>query len=128
MVKDIIDRYDVDGIHIDDYFYPYPANGKKFQADDASYRKFGNGMNRNDWRRNNVDLLIEQLHTTIKSEKPWVRFGVSPFGIWRNKSTDSRGVTATVFRIMTTFMPMYFFGRRMVGLIILRRSFTGLST
>lgn len=91
VVKDIIDRYDVDGIHIDDYFYPYPANGKKFQADDASYRKFGNGMNRNDWRRNNVDLLIEQLHTTIKSEKPWVRFGVSPFGIWRNKSTDSRG-------------------------------------
>ena len=91
VVTVMIDRYDVEGIHIDDYFYPYPANGKKFQADDASYRKFGNGMNRNDWRRNNVDLLIEQLHTTIKSEKPGVRFGVSPFGIWRNKSTDSRG-------------------------------------
>lgn len=91
IVKDIVARYDVDGIHIDDYFYPYPANGKKFQADDESYRKFGNGMNRQDWRRNNVDLLIEQLYTTIKSEKPWVRFGVSPFGIWRNKSSDSRG-------------------------------------
>lgn len=91
VVRDIVDRYDVDGIHIDDYFYPYPANGKKFEADDASYRKFGNGMDRKDWRRNNVDLLIEQLYTTIKSEKPWVRFGVSPFGIWRNKSSDSRG-------------------------------------
>lgn len=91
IVKDIVSRYDVDGIHIDDYFYPYPANGKKFQEDDESYRKFGNGMNRQDWRRNNVDLLIEQLYTTIKSEKPWVRFGVSPFGIWRNKSSDSRG-------------------------------------
>ncbi len=91
IVKDIVSRYEVDGIHIDDYFYPYPANGKKFQADDESYRKFGNGMNRNDWRRNNVDLLIEQLYTTIKSEKPWVRFGVSPFGIWRNKSSDNRG-------------------------------------
>lgn len=91
VVRDIVRRYDVDGIHIDDYFYPYPANGKKFEADDASYRKLGNGMNRKDWRRHNVDLLIEQLHTTIKSEKPWVRFGVSPFGIWRNKSTDPRG-------------------------------------
>ena len=91
IVEDIVKRYDVDGIHIDDYFYPYPANGKKFQNDDASYRKFGNGMNRNDWRRHNVDLLIEQLHRTIRREKPWVRFGVSPFGIWRNKSSDPRG-------------------------------------
>ncbi|MDE5712140.1 MAG: family 10 glycosylhydrolase [Muribaculaceae bacterium] len=91
IVDDIVSRYDIDGIHIDDYFYPYPANGKKFQGDDASYSKFGNGMNRNDWRRHNVDLLIEELHSTIKSRKPWVRFGVSPFGIWRNKTSDSRG-------------------------------------
>ncbi len=91
VVRDIVGRYDVDAIHIDDYFYPYPANGKKFNADDASYRKFGNGLERNQWRRNNVDLLIEQLYTTIKSEKPWVRFGVSPFGIWRNKKSDPRG-------------------------------------
>lgn len=91
VVKDIVSRYDVDAIHIDDYFYPYPANGKKFNADDASFWEFGNGMDRNAWRRHNVDLLIEQLYTTIKSEKPWVRFGVSPFGIWRNKSSDPRG-------------------------------------
>ena len=91
VVEDIVSRYDVDAIHIDDYFYPYPANGARFNADNTSYAKFGNGMNRNDWRRHNVDLLIEQLHSTIKDAKPWVRFGVSPFGIWRNKSSDPRG-------------------------------------
>lgn len=91
VVSDIVGRYDVDAIHIDDYFYPYPAGGKRFEGDSESYRKFGNGMDRNEWRRHNVDLLIEQLNATIKSEKPWVRFGVSPFGIWRNKSSDPRG-------------------------------------
>lgn len=91
VVKDIVSRYDVEAIHIDDYFYPYPANGKKFEADDASYGKFGNGMERKAWRRHNVDLLIEQLYSTIKNEKEWVRFGVSPFGIWRNKNSDPRG-------------------------------------
>ena len=90
-MKDIVSRYNVDAIHIDDYFYPYPANGKKFNSDDASYAKFGKGMERNAWRRHNVDLLIEQLHSTIKETKPWVRFGVSPFGIWRNKKSDPRG-------------------------------------
>lgn len=90
VVEDILNRYDVDGIHIDDYFYPYPEQGRKFN-DDISYSRFGNGMNRNDWRRNNVNLLIEQLHGTIKAAKPWVRFGVSPFGIWRNKKNDPRG-------------------------------------
>lgn len=90
VISDILDRYDVDAIHIDDYFYPYPAQGKAI-PDDKSYAKFGNGMNRGDWRRHNVDLLIEQMHNTIKDNKPWVRFGVSPFGIWRNKKTDPRG-------------------------------------
>lgn len=91
VVRDIVSRYDVDAIHIDDYFYPYPANGKRFEADNASYEKFGEGMERKAWRRKNVDLLIEQLHSIIKNEKDWVRFGVSPFGIWRNKKTDPRG-------------------------------------
>lgn len=95
IVGDILRRYDVDAIHIDDYFYPYPAAGKPFNADAASYARFGNGMNRNDWRRRNVDLLIEQLHATIKDIKPWVRFGVSPFGIWRNKRNDPRGSEST---------------------------------
>lgn len=91
VVEDIVGRYDVDAIHIDDYFYPYPVNGKKFEKDDASYKKFGEGMERNAWRRHNVDLLIEQLNATIKNKKDWVRFGVSPFGIWRNKKSDPRG-------------------------------------
>lgn len=92
IIEDIVSRYDVDAIHIDDYFYPYPASdGKKFNADDASYNKFGKGADRNDWRRDNVNKLIEQINHTIKSTKPWVRFGVSPFGIWRNKKSDPRG-------------------------------------
>ena len=91
VVEDIVSRYDVDAIHIDDYFYPYPKEGKRFDADGESYKKFGNGMEKNAWRRHNVDLLIEQLHSTIKGTKDWVRFGVSPFGIWRNKKNDPRG-------------------------------------
>lgn len=90
VVADIIHRYDVDGIHFDDYFYPYPVKGKKF-PDGKSYKKHGGGMTLNDWRRHNVDLLIKEIHTLIAAEKPWVRFGVSPFGIWRNKASDRRG-------------------------------------
>lgn len=90
VVADIIRRYDVDGIHFDDYFYPYPVKGKKF-PDGKSFKKYGSGMKLGDWRRHNVDLLIEEIHTLIAAEKPWVRFGVSPFGIWRNKASDLRG-------------------------------------
>ena len=90
VVADIVTRYDIDAIHFDDYFYPYPVKGTPF-PDDKSYRKFGKGMNRGDWRRHNVDLLIEQIHNTIASIKPWVRFGISPFGIWRNKTSDPDG-------------------------------------
>lgn len=94
VIDDITERYDVDAIHIDDYFYPYPAQGKPI-PDNASYLKFGLGKNLKDWRRHNVDLLIEQINKTIKERKPWVRFGVSPFGIWRNKRTDPRGSEST---------------------------------
>ncbi len=90
VVSDIITRYDVDGIHMDDYFYPYPVAKVNF-PDDKSYKKNGNGMSRGDWRRHNVDMLIEEIHDLIAAKKPWVRFGVSPFGIWRNKASDPRG-------------------------------------
>ncbi len=90
VVKDIITRYDVDAIHMDDYFYPYPVAGVDF-PDDYSYAAHGKGMDRGDWRRQNVDKLIEKLHVTIMENKPWVRFGISPFGIWRNKKSDPRG-------------------------------------
>ena len=90
VVRDIVRRYDVDGIHLDDYFYPYPVAGVKF-PDNKSYARYGKGMKLADWRRKNVDMLIEGLHKVITQEKPWVRFGVSPFGIWRNKRTDPEG-------------------------------------
>lgn len=90
IVVDIVNRYDIDGIHLDDYFYPYPVRGQAF-PDNASYRKFGKGKARDDWRRENVDLLIEQLHNAITDAKPWVRFGISPFGIWRNRKSDPDG-------------------------------------
>ena len=90
VVKDIITRYDVDAIHMDDYFYPYPVAKVDF-PDAKSYGVHGNGMKRDDWRRKNVDQLIEQLHKTIVENKPLVRLGISPFGIWRNKKSDPRG-------------------------------------
>lgn len=91
IVEDILNRYDVDGLHIDDYFYPYPVPGvaipddAQFQADRQNY------TNKGDWRRHQVDLLIEQLNETIHRVKPWVKFGVSPFGIYRNQKNDARG-------------------------------------
>lgn len=92
VIADILENYDVDGIHFDDYFYPYPdSQGRKFDGDAASYAKFGKGMNKADWRRSNVDRLIEEVHETIQDIKPWVRFGISPFGIHRNKKTDPSG-------------------------------------
>ncbi|MDE6121440.1 MAG: family 10 glycosylhydrolase, partial [Muribaculaceae bacterium] len=90
IVDDIITRYDVDGIHFDDYFYPYPVAKKEF-PDNESYALYGKGMKRDDWRRKNVDLLIEEIHSHISATRPWVRFGISPFGIWRNKTSDPRG-------------------------------------
>ena len=91
VVSDIVSRYDVDAIHMDDYFYPYPIKGKDF-PDDASFARFGGGFsNKGDWRRSNVNALIKKLHETIREIKPWVKFGVSPFGIYRNESSDPLG-------------------------------------
>jgi len=92
VVRDIVLRYNVDAIHMDDYFYPYPAAGIPF-PDDDSFRVYGMSKGykeeqRNDWRRENVNQLIRELKRTILLVKPWVRFGISPFGIYRNvKST-----------------------------------------
>ena len=87
VVRDIVTRYDVDGIHIDDYFYPYPVAGQQF--DDARfYESDRRGLSLGDWRRDNVNVFIKQLGQTIHETKPWVKFGVSPFGIYRNKRSD----------------------------------------
>lgn len=85
VVLDVVKRYDIDGVHIDDYFYPYPEGGKDF-PDAATYRRYsasGGKLSRDNWRRANVDSLVHALYTGIKSTKPWVKFGISPFGIWR---------------------------------------------
>ena len=85
VVRDIVTRYDVDGIHMDDYFYPYPVPGLKFR-DVASFSAYGVGFTSiADWRRNNVNTLVRELHQAIHETKPWVKFGISPFGIYRNK-------------------------------------------
>lgn len=91
IVRDIVTRYDVDAIHMDDYFYPYPNPGEKF-PDDISFAAYGRGFrNRDDWRRDNVNVLIKEIHETVRACKPWVKFGVSPFGIYRNKKNDPNG-------------------------------------
>lgn len=90
VVEDIVKQYDIDAIHFDDYFYPYRIPGKAFN-DQKSFARYGNGMTLEDWRRSNVDSVIRQLNATIKKVKPWCRFGISPFGVWRNKDRDSLG-------------------------------------
>jgi uncharacterized lipoprotein YddW (UPF0748 family) len=87
VVMDVVKRYDVDGIHFDDYFYPYPSyNGGDDFPDDRSWNSYvenGGTLSRGDWRRNAVNILIERLYKEIKAEKKHVKFGLSPFGIWR---------------------------------------------
>ncbi len=91
VLYDIVSRYDVDAIHIDDYFYPYPVAGLPI-PDEESFKRYGRGFKDiNDWRRDNVNLLIQMASETIKLCKPWVRFGVSPFGIYRNVANDPDG-------------------------------------
>ena len=91
VVADIVSRYDVDAIHMDDYFYPYPAKGMDF-PDDASFARYGGRFpTRADWRRSNVNILIQKIHETIRGLKPWVKFGISPFGIYRNEKNDPLG-------------------------------------
>lgn len=93
IVTDIVQNYDIDAIHFDDYFYPYKIREESFQ-DEQSFKAYGASFypkDRDAWRRNNVNLIISQLHNRIKAIKPWVQFGVSPFGVWRNGDKDPRG-------------------------------------
>ncbi|MEO9023055.1 MAG: family 10 glycosylhydrolase [Ginsengibacter sp.] len=90
VVRDVVKRYDVDAIHFDDYFYPYRIAGKEFN-DAVSFKKYGNGMDREDWRRSNVDSIIVHLSRAIKEENKYCQFGISPFGVWRNIDKDPEG-------------------------------------
>ncbi|MCZ2458275.1 MAG: family 10 glycosylhydrolase [Chitinophagales bacterium] len=90
VVGDIVNRYDIDAIHMDDYFYPYRISGLEF-PDSISYLRSGTKLNKDDWRRSNVDSIIRMISLVIKKEKPWVQFGISPFSVWRNKAQDPDG-------------------------------------
>jgi uncharacterized lipoprotein YddW (UPF0748 family) len=90
VVLDVVRRYDIDGVHIDDYFYPYKEKDRRGRVidfpDATSWRKYvrsGGHLSRDDWRRANVDSLIHEVYVRIKEAKPWVKFGISPFGVWR---------------------------------------------
>jgi uncharacterized lipoprotein YddW (UPF0748 family) len=89
VVGELVDNYDLDGIHIDDYFYPYPDKDIPF-PDSLTFKFYGQAFKDiGDWRRNNTDLLVEAMYERIKTTRPSVQFGVSPFGVWRNKSQDA---------------------------------------
>jgi len=93
VIMEVVREYDIDAIHFDDYFYPYPIRGRKY-PDLETFNKYGKGFYPNklgDWRRENINRFIEALHDSIKSFKPSVKLGVSPFGVWRNKSDDPNG-------------------------------------
>lgn len=91
VVQDIVSRYDVDGIHVDDYFYPYPIENTPF-PDSQSFMRYGQSFSSiEDWRRGNTDAFIQEVYQGIKKIKPWVVFGVSPFGVWRNQNKDPKG-------------------------------------
>jgi len=92
VIKDVVHRYDIDGIHFDDYFYPYQEKTNKDDKvyipfpDDVSWKKYqdaGGTLDRQDWRRDNVNKFVKDVGDAIKVEKPWVKFGISPFGIWQ---------------------------------------------
>ncbi len=87
VVMEIATKYDIDGVHFDDYFYPYPSAGLTLN-DSATYNRNSRGiLNRADWRRDNVNILVKTIADTLKAVKPWVKFGISPFGIWQNKTS-----------------------------------------
>ena len=91
VVMDIVRRYDVDGIHFDDYFYPYPSKGERFDDSKAFAMYNQRHLNVDNWRRSNVTNVISSVADSIRAVKPWVQFGVSPFGVWRNKKDDQAG-------------------------------------
>jgi uncharacterized lipoprotein YddW (UPF0748 family) len=91
VVTNLVRQYDLDGIHFDDYFYPYVIAGQTLR-DGHTFRQYPNGYKKlDDWRRNNCDLLIRQIADSIRAVNPRVKFGISPFGVWRNRGEDPDG-------------------------------------
>ncbi len=105
IMEEVVRRYKVDGIHFDDYFYPYKISGETIR-DSAQYVRYANeGTTLEDWRRSNVDSLIKKVHSAISRVKPWVQFGISPFGVWKNNKTDPEGSDTRAGQ--TTFDELY---------------------
>ncbi len=105
VILEVVNNYKVDAIHFDDYFYPYKEAGIDFE-DSAAFAMHPKNINDiDDWRRDNVNQLVKTINDSIKSVKPWVQFGISPFGVWRNKSVDSLGSDTRAGQ--TTFDDLY---------------------
>ena len=102
VIRDVTRRYAIDGVHIDDYFYPYPANGAAF-SDEAAWAKHGagSGLSRAEWRRDNINRFVEALYRAVKTERASAQFGISPFGIWRP------GVPATIEAQLDSFEMLF---------------------
>ncbi|RCJ29145.1 hypothetical protein A6770_00685 [Nostoc minutum NIES-26] len=108
VILDVVNRYDIDGVHIDDYFYPYPERNKQNRTIDfpdepswQAYLRSGGKNSRNDWRRENINTFVQHLYENIKIAKPWVKVGISPFGVWQpgypkqlGNKDDARGFNA----------------------------------
>jgi hypothetical protein len=108
VMRDLLDRYDVDGLHFDDYFYPYPdGSGATFPDDDTfqAYRADGGTLTKSNWRRDNVNQLVREVMNVVTTEHPHVRFGISPFGIWRsNQPVPGLDAYATIYCDAPTWM------------------------
>ena len=91
VVGEIVRKYDIQAVHMDDYFYPYKIAGQEFPDEKAFAKEPRQFKDKDDWRRDNVDLIIKQIRDTIIANKPEVEFGISPFGVWRNIAKDSEG-------------------------------------
>ena len=95
VIMEVVKNYDIDAVHFDDYFYPYKIKGEEID-DEAAYRRYGQGLGRADWRRQNINQFIQALSDSILVHKPHVKFGISPVGAWRNQSEDPRGSATRV--------------------------------
>ena len=113
VVMEVVRKYDVDGIHLDDYFYPYPKSGESI--DDAeSYARYGGKYfpSKGDWRRHNIDTFVKGLGDSIRTAKPWLKYGISPFGVWRNKEEDARG--SQTVRALASYDGLYADSRKWI--------------
>jgi len=97
VIEEILVNYPLNGIHFDDYFYPYPRQGEFF-PDQQTFDLYGTRFEtKEDWRRDNVNVLVRNISELVEAKKPWVKFGISPFGVWRNSSRDPKGSNTRAF-------------------------------